>query len=577
VCGAAHRQRHLALTRRRAPRPQPALPFAGTAQFIRPWDGSYLLGSAFWTQAHFTQATRAGWFFLDGSASGSWDGAVDDGLSYATLVSPSLDAFSTIAVNVENATAALSFQLVGALATSFAGTALAAWTSNATALFSQGADVLVGADGAFTFALPPRTVLTLTTLRTLRKAEPAVPPRAPFPLPFASDFAAQPRNAPGRFLSDLFGAFEVGTDPLNSRGNVLRQAARGAPRAWLGGSDGAPFTSLPAPGTAFANAAFSVDALVMPADVPATNDASVSACGRVPIWQPANFRRGADRPGVCLNLNASGPWALVEVTLAGARTVLAAGSLGAPAAGAWHTLALSFSDDEVTASIDGAVVATVAPGALHVAAGGFGFGSGFHAAAFDAVRLGAAAGHADRAASSWLYDALPGEALSSNFTGWAGFVLDLRAPGTAGVPVAALGRFRARGNARAHALDVIDAATGASVLSAPATVDFATCATDVLGFCAAAVAPPVVLAAGGRYYVVSREEAGGDAFVAMADAAAATSHAHRDGTTLLSYAGPGTGAVAGKVSRADGAAAWTEEGDIECMYGPLNVYTSAPA
>jgi len=556
------------------PPPRPGRHNHGTAQFIRPWDGFYELGAAFWTQAHFTQAARPGWYFLDGSASGAWDGAQAAWLTYATLVSPALDAFSVVAVNVDaNATAALSFRLVGALAASFSGTALAAWTSNATALLAQAADVRVGANGAFAFALPPRSVLTLTTLRTLRKAAPAVPPRAPFPLPFASAFAAQPRNAPGRFLSDLFGAFEVGDDPLGARGRVLRQVALGAPHAWLGASDGAPFTSLPAPGTALANAAFSVDVLVMAADVPASNDAVVSACGRVPIWQPANFRRGTDYPGVCLALNATGAWQLVEVSVDGARAVLAVGSLGAPATGAWHTLALSFADDAAEAAVDGAVVARVAPGALRASAGGWGFGSGFHAAAFDAVRLDAAAGHASRAATSWLYDVLPGEALRANFSGWAGFVLDLRAPGSAPVALAALGRFKARGNARAHALDVIDAASGASVLPAPATVDFAACATDALGFCAAAVPGGArQLAAGGRYYVVAREEAGGDAFVAMSDAAAATTHAHRDGTTLMSYAGPGRGAVAGKVSKADGAE-WVEEGDVECMFGPLNLYS----
>ena len=546
----------------------------GTALFMRPWDGSYVLGSAFWTQAHFTQATRPGWNFLDGSASGAWDDVSPGWLAYATLASPALDAFSTIAVNVDdNATAPLAFRLVGALAAAFNGTTLAAWTSNASALFVRGADVPIAADGTFAFPLPPRTALTLTTLRSLRKAAPPVPPRAPFPLPYASAFAAQPRNTPGRYLSDLFGAFEVGADPLGARGGVLRQAALGAPRAWLGAADGAPFTSLPAPGTAYANGAFAADALVLAADAPAPGGegASVSVCGRVPIWQPANFRRGTDRPGVCLTLNvSSGAWALAEVGLDGSRAVLAAGALGAPATGAWHRLALAFSDDTASAAIDGAPVAAVPAGVLRVAAGGWGLGSGAHTAAFDAVALAPAPGHAP-APGSWLYDLLPGEDLRANFTGWAGFELDLRAPGSAALRVGALGRFRARGNARAHALTVFDAVSGAAVPGANATVDFGACVSDLLGFCYGALAAPVTLAPGGRYYVVSREAAGGDAFVAMSDAAAATTHAHRDGTTLMSYAGPGAGAVAGKVSRADGGAAWAAEGDVECMYGPLNL------
>jgi len=271
-----------------------------------------------------------------------------------------------------------------------------------------------------------------------------------------------------------------------------------------------------------------------------------------------------------LTLDASsGAWELAEVALDGSRAELAAGSLGAPATGAWHRLALEFSDDAATAAIDGAVIARIPQGVLRVAAGGWGLGSGAHAAAFDAVTLAPAPAHA-AVPGSWLYDVLPGEALRSNFTGWAGFELDLRAPGTAPLRVAALGRFRTRGNARTHALAIFDAASGAAVPGAEATVDFGACTTDVLGFCYAALAAPVTLPPGGRYFFAAQEVAGGDAFVAMSDAAAATTHAHRDGSTLMSYAGPGAGAVAGKASRADGGA-WVAEGDVECMYGPLNM------
>ena len=549
----------------------------GTAQFMRPWDGSYVLGAAFWTQSHFSQSTAPGWRFLDGSASGAWDTGTPESLAYATLVAPDLSALSVIAVNVDpNATAPLAFRLVGALAAKFSGGALAAWTSNATALFVRGGDVPVGADGAFAYALPPRHVLTLTTLRTLAKWEPPVPPRAPFPLPYASSFSAQALGAPGRLLSDLFGAFEVAADPLAARGRVLRQSAPAPPATWLS-RDGTPYTSLPMPGAALANGNISAAVLLLQADAAAAVGAAfASVCGRVPIWQPADYpRQRSDPPlGLCLSLSASGAWALVEATLHGAPATLASGALPAPATGAWHTLSLAFADDTASARIDGAPLAAVGAGRLRLAAGTYGIASGWHRAYFDSVALAASQGRAPHPAS-WLFDVLPGEALNATFSGWAGFVLDLRAPAAAPLRISGLGRFRARGNGGAHALNVFDAATGASVLPGGAvTVDLspAGCpATDVLGFCYAALPAPVALAQGGRYYVVSAEAAGGDAFVAMADAAAATTHAHRDGTTLMSYAGPGKGAVAGKVSQASGGGAWVEEGDLECAFGPLNL------
>jgi hypothetical protein len=164
----------------------------------------------------------------------------------------------------------------------------------------------------------------------------------------------------------------------------------------------------------------------------------------------------------------------------------------------------------------------------------------------------------------------------SNFSGWAGFALDLTAPGSAPLAVTALGRFRTRNNSAVHALDIFDAATGASVLpagAASADLSPAGCpASDLLGFCYGEVpGGPAVLAPGRVYYVASHEVAGGDAFLVIEDAAAATTHVHRDGTTLMSYAGPLRGAVTGRVSRADGEATWVLEPLIECMYGPLNL------
>jgi len=209
-----------------------------------------------------------------------------------------------------------------------------------------------------------------------------------------------------------------------------------------------------------------------------------------------------------------------------------------------------------------------------VAAGSYGLGTLWHTASFDAVRLDASAGHAAQPAS-WLFDVLPGEQLLGNFSGWAGFALDLRAPGSVDLAVSGIGRFRTRGNAGTHALDIVDAATNASVLAGGAvSVDFATCVTDVLGFCYGVVAPAATLRAGRVYYVLSRESAGGDAFVAMYDAAAQTTHLHRDGTTLMSYAGPGRGAVVGRVLGAD-FGSLAVDGGIELMHGPLNLLLAA--
>lgn len=374
-------------------------------------------------------------------------------------------------------------------------------------------------------------------------------------------------------------------DPLGQRGSVLKQAMPASPasNAWLR-RDGIPFTSLPTPGAAFANGNVSASFLLAAGDAPAGGGAAGAAvCGRVPIWQPADFAPPSGAPGVCLWAFSNGTWAVVEWLLgAEGGVVVARGALaGGSPVGAWHSLALAFTEDACAAYVDGAQVG--GGRGLVSTSGAYGLATLFHAAYFDGVALAAATGRPQAGgypagATSWLLDALPGNALVSNFSGWVGFALDLtfaRAP----LAVAGVGRFRAPGNAGAHALDIIDAATGRSALAAPLTVrmDDAGCGSpDVLGFCYAAVggggggAQPAQLAAGRVYYVVSQEAAGGDAFVSMSDAAAATTHVHRDGTTLLSYRGPGMGVVTGRVWGATRDALQASS-EIEIMNGPLNL------
>jgi hypothetical protein len=318
---------------------------------------------------------------------------------------------------------------------------------------------------------------------------------------------------------------------------------------------------------------------------------AVALCARVPIWQPVNFASSSAHLGICLQLSIQPPfsssspasWQLLETTLSSGSTVLAAGNLSGssslPALGSWHSLSLALLDDSAEARLDGALVASIASGsgALHSSSGVVGLGTLWHTAHFDELALQphSRALLPGFTPGSWLHDVLPGEQAWSNYSGWAGFVLALTAPGSSAIQVRALGRFRVRGNSRVHALDVLDAATLLSVLPGgqPVPVDLspAGCpASDLLGFCYSEDLPePAVLLPGHTYFVVSQETAGGDAFLAMSDAAAATTHVHRDGSTLMSYAGPGLGGVAGRVSGDHGQ--WAVESNIECAYGPLNL------
>jgi hypothetical protein len=125
-------------------------------------------------------------------------------------------------------------------------------------------------------------------------------------------------------------------------------------------------------------------------------------------------------------------------------------------------------------------------------------------------------------------------------------------------------------------MDVVDAATGKSLLTGPAIVDVSDdgCpGSDVLGFCYTTqpLSPATVtLAVGHVYYVVSKETAGADATLEMYDPAAATTHVHRDGTTYMSYAGPGKGRVTGRVFNLDAKPGWTVISEVDTSFGPCN-------
>lgn len=592
----------------------------GHSQFMQPWSGHYDLGSAFWSQAQFTQATSPGWYFLDGTGSGSWDasddngiGGMDDWLVYASLVAPDLSAFSIVAINVNDTVAApMQFQLAGQLLETFGAGAstLAVWTTNETDWFALNPAVVpIPASGAFNYSIPPRTVVTLTTLRSLSRANPQIPPKAAFPLPYSNDFESQSIDQPGRLLSDLFGAFYIAADPIGQRGNVLRQAVPVNPgtNSWLSSSEGMPFTSLPAPGTAWANANVSAYVLITPADMVGNGSAIAPAiCGRTPIWQPADYRSSDGHLGICLSIDADGGWKVQQTQIksssSGNVTILAAGTLpssAGAAVGVWHALSLAFVDDTFQASIDGVVVATKS--GLGFSTGVYGIGSGWHTAHFDGVQLqpsGPITGAPDEGVhgptpNSWLFDILPGEVLVNNITGWAGFALDLTDPSiTQPLSASSIGRFRARGNVGQHGLNIFDASTGSSVMPGgqSVTVDLSSSGcptTDLLGYCYVTIpSGPVSLLQGHVYYVVSSETSGpgADVTIEMTNPSAATTHANnkRDGTTLLSYQGPGKGSIAGRVYSSStsvaptftgGAAAdtWTLIPEIDTMFGPLNL------
>lgn len=492
------------------------------------------------------------------------------------------------------------------------GRTLARWQTVKSRYFQQVESVRVGVGGTVNLTLPGRSVTTLTTLTAAGKHADVSwnPPRKQFPLPWFANFDDQPVGAPGAMLSDVYGAFEVAragdlassekasegrTEEARNRGmgdNVLWQSVPTDPghNAWSHFTHihRSPFTSLPS-GTNWMNYAFSVRAKLLGPSVststvgPLGESDAVVVCGRVPVWKP-----GGGSPtvrtsignltvpfGICLTVSRSGPWFLTEAVGSTTGSVIASGkTIAATNISTWQTIELQFSGYEVTAWIGGKKLSGAGPAQVTLGSGVAGFGSSWVNAIFDDIALTRQSGAA-MPSGSFLFDCLPGQRLI-NVTGWAGMVVEAKVP----VTIAQLGRYKTRGNSQMHAMQVFRASDGVPMLakSSNALVDMA-CDGDVLGMCyTPTIVPPVRLAADERYYIVAAENAhSGDMVTEMGDSARMTTHAHRDGSTIMSYLGPGVLDVVGRVTKTEvlnegieEQSSWQVTPELDTSFGPVN-------
>jgi hypothetical protein len=305
----------------------------GYAQITQPWSGTAELGSAFWSQAHFTQLTKVGWRFVDGGGSGELCGSgagrstvrlaedarrADDGgdtpecdLVWATLAPQDRSEVTIVAVNSGLEPIPLAIRFTGDLliAAQQAGT-LAVWQTNATAYFAQQPPVQPPASEAqaLNFTVPPRAVVSISTVKTAARATFDSPKRMAVALPLTRDFDDQAVGEPGRSLSDVFGAFTVAKDQSTASANqVLWQGAPANPleNSWHGKTNGAPITTVYA-GTNFANVNVSADLLLQlppAALVDGPDGADIEhvgrVCGRMPVWKPMVFKSVEAALGIC--------------------------------------------------------------------------------------------------------------------------------------------------------------------------------------------------------------------------------------------------------------------------------------
>eukprot|EP00047_Mylnosiga_fluctuans_P024630 m.165727 g.165727 ORF g.165727 m.165727 type:complete len:861 (+) comp9895_c0_seq4:1721-4303(+) len=505
-----------------------------------PWSAHYTVNPPIWTSAQTTQFVQPGWSYLGGSGSGllpqggSWVAYVppatrtawagegrprveEAGAGDFSLVIEKLDKDCLRCHVPPTSAETLQFQLAGDLLTP-GHTSLAAWLTNETHWFVRLADVPVSADGKFTVTIGEDTIISLTT--TTGQAKGSYPTPAadhPFPMPYSTNYNYDKAPQPAAYHADNSGSFEVQQDGGNG---ALFQAQPIYPAGTQWEMNYDPITSLG--NTGWVNVAVSVDINILaPAPPAALLDPDLIAphpvTGLFPA-QPGPISTGAYAgacvrapgqwdTGYCLLVGAGlvgGPslgWVLQQGTGTNKRvpgTILAQGALpGSFNLSAWHSINLTANGPTLSASIDGAHVATYS-GATAFLAGLVALRTGYHFARFDNLNINGTQGPLGTLFAS----TSPADCTRNDFTGPVGAAFVV---GASQVTLTHLGRFAPGSIPRNVAILTPDGAKIAQVTISGTT-------TDVTNFVYTQLDSPVRLAAGATYYLVSYETDKGGSF-----------------------------------------------------------------
>ena len=294
-------------------------PDTGVMQADAPWCGHYAVWPAVWAIAHTTQFAEPGWVYID-SACGQIEPSTWKG-SHVALRDPRTGDWSLVVVTGE--ARVIRAAVTGGLKTG----RVHVWRSTASSTFEQLPD-LVLADGAFSAALEPDAVFTFTTTTGQRKGTHGpIPPRRPFPLPYADDFEQTRAGDTPRFLSDQKGTFEVARRP--GGGNCVTQVVAEEGILWYGNKLLKPHTLFGDPGWTD----YAVEAAVHVAG------------GDVEIGGRYGNR---DMLGYRWVLAHDGRWTLLDMT-----NTLASGTIDAFSPDGWHSLRLEMKGRTLRGFVDG--------------------------------------------------------------------------------------------------------------------------------------------------------------------------------------------------------------------------------
>lgn len=339
-------------------------PNSGLMYANTPWSGSYKVQGSIWATAHTTQFTQRGWQYLASSC-----GYLPEKGDYVTLKSSNGKDWSVILQTIEaKHPQPVEFHIKNGLNTGI----IHIWETNNTKTFDHVADVPVS-NGSFSYSFDPDSLYSLTTTTGQGKGTAAPPPPAPFPFPWHPDLNKVKLHGTPPYFSDQDGAFEVNTC-IGRAGRCLEQVVTQMPMSW-------GFV-LPDPWT-LAGSVEWTDYRVS-SKVHFMRQGSAMLLGRIDSANVFIDDMATLPSGYVFRIASSGVWSLLSTEYKKPTRTLAHGNFQ-PGEDNWHRLELVFRGNQLSASIDGKVLASVHDNAhTH---GMFGIGTGWNRAQFGDVSI----------------------------------------------------------------------------------------------------------------------------------------------------------------------------------------------
>ncbi|HEY1790265.1 MAG TPA: discoidin domain-containing protein [Verrucomicrobiae bacterium] len=320
-----------------------SFPCAGTGMILadRPWSGYYDVGKIIWVDAHMTQFTQPGWRYLDDAC-----GYTTGGASFVTLRDPNGKSYTMVIETVDlTAPETLEFNVTGGLNNG----AVQFWSTDLRSKNDAANFVHVGRikpkNGRYRVTIAPGHIYTLSTTSGQHKggAQSLADADALMPLPYEEDFENARPGWPAKYFSDVHGRFEIAPCGGGRPGHCYRQMITQEPVLWHGTR--MPPTTIMGDPRWWGDYEVSADALL-------EGPGYVELLGRIESQQHS-------AAGYHLQICDTGSWKLFTENVAAKDTILASGTNAPFGLNQWHRLALHFIGDNLIASDDGKMLATI--------------------------------------------------------------------------------------------------------------------------------------------------------------------------------------------------------------------------